>query len=225
MSSFRRLTANHEGRDDAKPDVFDIAATRGLDAPLTFGAGAHFCMGASLGRAELQDALSFLARHMVDLRLDAEPEYGTPMGLYGVRQPGAVDDAEQGRVELPSRERAAGPDVAPQLLEACLAEKDARAVADPLPGNDLARVQHRGLRSQAGQRTHAVARKIETGALRPEPCGSLDDLSLDAVLVQRPERSESRDARSNDKYSHRFPPSRPCVVSHAGFVHRAAGRR
>jgi len=40
---------------------------------LTFGAGVHNCLGANLARAELQEGLEFLARHMSGLELDGEP--------------------------------------------------------------------------------------------------------------------------------------------------------
>ena len=65
-------------------DDFDISAERGREKSLTFGAGPHFCMGANLARAELQEGLGFLAAHLRELSLDGEPEYGTITGLYGL---------------------------------------------------------------------------------------------------------------------------------------------
>ena len=59
-------------------------APRGSARSLTFGAGPHFCMGANLARAELQEGLAFLAQHLEGLQLDGEPEYGTITGLYGL---------------------------------------------------------------------------------------------------------------------------------------------
>jgi cytochrome P450 len=76
--------ANRESEGDERPDRFDITAPRGSAKSLTFGAGAHFCLGSNLARAELQEGLSFLARHMPDLALDGEPRYGTITGLYGM---------------------------------------------------------------------------------------------------------------------------------------------
>jgi cytochrome P450 len=66
--------------------VFDITADRGRAKPLTFGAGPHFCLGANLARAELQEAFTFLPPRMPGLRLDGEPEYDTPLGLYGMQR-------------------------------------------------------------------------------------------------------------------------------------------
>ncbi|MEO1059536.1 MAG: cytochrome P450, partial [Actinomycetota bacterium] len=36
----------------------------------TFGSGIHYCLGASLARAELQEALPLLAQRMPDLAID-----------------------------------------------------------------------------------------------------------------------------------------------------------
>lgn len=69
---------------DGNPLAFDITAERGSSKALTFGAGPHFCMGANLARAELQEGLAFLARSLRGLELDGEPVYGTVTGLYGL---------------------------------------------------------------------------------------------------------------------------------------------
>jgi cytochrome P450 len=66
------------------PLSFDITADRGPGKALTFGAGPHFCMGANLARAELQESLVFLAGRLKGLELDGEPVYGTITGLYGL---------------------------------------------------------------------------------------------------------------------------------------------
>jgi cytochrome P450 len=44
----------------------------------------HYCLGANLARAELQEALTFLAPRTPGLALDGEPEYGTIDGIYGL---------------------------------------------------------------------------------------------------------------------------------------------
>jgi len=65
-------------------DVFDITADRDRERILTFGAGTHFCVGANLARAELEEALVHLAPRMRGLRLDGQPEFGTVQGIYGM---------------------------------------------------------------------------------------------------------------------------------------------
>ena len=77
-----RLGVEREPRGGGRPDAerFDITAERGAAKSLTFGAGPHFCMGANLARAELQEGLAFLAPRMRALELDGEPGYGTITG-------------------------------------------------------------------------------------------------------------------------------------------------
>src|SRR3954453_10117725 len=77
-------TANRDPDGYADPEAFDITAERDRAKPLTFGAGPHFCLGANLARAELEEALAFLAPRMPGLALDGEPVYDTPMGVYGL---------------------------------------------------------------------------------------------------------------------------------------------
>jgi cytochrome P450 len=77
-------TANRDGAEYDEPETFDITAPREGGRPLSFGAGPHFCLGANLARAELQEALAFLAPRMPELALDGEPVYDTPMGVYGL---------------------------------------------------------------------------------------------------------------------------------------------
>jgi cytochrome P450 len=75
------FNGNRDGVEE--PDRFDI--TREPDAkPLTFGAGPHYCLGANLARAELQEALSFLPQRMPGLELDGDPEFGSVHGIYGI---------------------------------------------------------------------------------------------------------------------------------------------
>jgi cytochrome P450 len=67
------------------PDRFDITADRVRAKPLTFGAGPHFCLGANLARAELAEALAFLAARIESLELDGAPEFDSINGIYGLR--------------------------------------------------------------------------------------------------------------------------------------------
>ena len=80
------LTANHDPAQYEAPDELDVRADRGRAKALTFGAGPHFCLGANLARAELQEAVAFLAPRMRELALAGEPVYDTPLGVYGLRE-------------------------------------------------------------------------------------------------------------------------------------------
>ena len=72
--------ANREG---GAGEEFDITAAR--DARLlTFGAGTHYCLGANLARAELEEALAFLAPRTPGLALDGPPQLGGVEGIYGI---------------------------------------------------------------------------------------------------------------------------------------------
>ncbi|HWH27887.1 MAG TPA: cytochrome P450 [Mycobacteriales bacterium] len=73
-------------RDGAGPDAFDITAERPGARLMTFGAGVHFCLGANLARAELEEALAFLVPRMPGLRLDGDPVHGTVQGVYGMER-------------------------------------------------------------------------------------------------------------------------------------------
>ena len=73
--------ANRDPSAYDRPDVFDITAER--EPQLTFGGGPHFCLGANLARAEMQEALTMLAQAMPGLALDGEPEWRSPAGIFG----------------------------------------------------------------------------------------------------------------------------------------------
>ncbi len=78
------VSAWHANREGVAPDAFDIGADRGGARVLTFGAGIHYCVGANLARAEMQEALIALARRAERVELDGEPVFGTPSGIYGL---------------------------------------------------------------------------------------------------------------------------------------------
>lgn len=71
-------------RDGASPPAFDITAQRDGARLMTFGAGVHYCVGSNIARAELEEALAFLAPRLPGLRLDGEPRFGTIQGIYGL---------------------------------------------------------------------------------------------------------------------------------------------
>jgi cytochrome P450 len=78
------VSAWHANRAEPDGDRFDITAERSRARLLTFGAGIHYCVGANLARAEMQEALTLLAERVRVLALDGEPEFGTPSGIYGL---------------------------------------------------------------------------------------------------------------------------------------------
>lgn len=75
--------ANFDPEAWQEPERFDIR--RETKAPqMTFGSGIHFCLGASLARAELQEALPILARRMPDLAVDGAIEWKpATVGIWG----------------------------------------------------------------------------------------------------------------------------------------------
>ncbi len=77
-------TANRAG--DGSDEAFDVVARRDLGRPLTFGAGIHYCLGANLARAELQEGLRLIAERVEAIALDGEPVYEGVQGVYGLRE-------------------------------------------------------------------------------------------------------------------------------------------
>ena len=66
-----------------EPERFDI--TRESKQPqLTFGSGIHYCLGAALARAELQEALVILSQRMPNMALDGDVEWKPlTFGIWG----------------------------------------------------------------------------------------------------------------------------------------------
>jgi cytochrome P450 len=74
--------ANRDGTEN--PDDFDITLERDGKRLLTFGAGIHYCVGANLARAEIQEGLAFLAETVKTVKPGGAAEFGTPSGIYGL---------------------------------------------------------------------------------------------------------------------------------------------
>ena len=83
LVSISLAAANRDPRAFPDPGRLDI--TREPSSPqLTFGSGVHFCLGASLARAELQEALPVLARRMPNARFDGVVEWKPDtFGIWG----------------------------------------------------------------------------------------------------------------------------------------------
>jgi len=77
------VCAERANREGDAGEEFDITASRDTRL-LTFGAGTHFCLGSNLARAELEEALVFLAPRTPDLTLGGPAQLGGVEGIYGI---------------------------------------------------------------------------------------------------------------------------------------------
>ncbi len=77
------VCAERGNREEPGGEDFDITAARD-GRLLTFGAGPHFCLGANLARAELEEALAFLGPRLPGLTADGPAVLGGVEGIYGV---------------------------------------------------------------------------------------------------------------------------------------------
>jgi cytochrome P450 len=74
--------ANHDADVYVDPDRFDI--TRADAPPMqTFGAGAHYCLGANLARREMAEALVVMSGRMKNLRRDGLARWKPMVGISG----------------------------------------------------------------------------------------------------------------------------------------------
>ena len=63
-------TANHDKAVFADGETFDITKEPVGSPHMSFGSGIHYCLGASLARAELQEALEILPQRMPNIVRD-----------------------------------------------------------------------------------------------------------------------------------------------------------
>ena len=89
------ICTERANREQPDGEAFDITAERD-GRLLTFGAGAHYCLGSNLARAELEEALAFLAPRLAGLAPAGPAVLGGVEGIYGID-------------ELPLRWDAGGP--------------------------------------------------------------------------------------------------------------------
>jgi cytochrome P450 len=73
--------ANRDPHQFPDPDTFD--PTRDQGAPMSFGLGVHYCLGAALSRIEGQLALPMLLRRFPKLALAGEPDERYALMLRG----------------------------------------------------------------------------------------------------------------------------------------------
>jgi len=86
--------ANHQESVFPDPDTFDITAPAAAQPQMTFGSGIHYCLGAALARAELQEALPLLAQRMPNLRIDGAITWKPDgVGIFGPAQMPITFDA------------------------------------------------------------------------------------------------------------------------------------
>lgn len=75
-------SANHDPAAFPDPDVLDTGRRRG-EPHFAFGHGAHFCIGAALARAELQEGLTALASRLTVPKVGPDAEWTPPLGITG----------------------------------------------------------------------------------------------------------------------------------------------
>ena len=78
------FTGNRDSEAFENPQDFDILIERDRTRPLTFGAGIHYCVGANLARAELEEGLRFFAERIEKIELNGMTELQAVSGIYGI---------------------------------------------------------------------------------------------------------------------------------------------
>jgi cytochrome P450 len=77
-------TGNYDASVFPTPETFDITREPVGQPHLSLGAGIQYCLGASLARAELQEAFTVLSQRMLNLELDGPVVYKpSGIGIFG----------------------------------------------------------------------------------------------------------------------------------------------
>ncbi len=76
--------ANRDPEVFASPNTFDVTRAE-ADKLLSFGVGAHFCLGAQFARREVRTMLSRLSRELTSLELAGDPEWALSHFVSGVK--------------------------------------------------------------------------------------------------------------------------------------------
>ena len=77
-------SANRDEDVFADPDRFDVARAD-ADKLLSFGVGAHFCLGAQFARREIRTMLTRLSDQLASIELDGDPEWAQSHFVSGVK--------------------------------------------------------------------------------------------------------------------------------------------
>ena len=132
------VSAFHANRDDVDGG-FDISHhPRARPAALTFGAGIHYCVGANVARAELQEALTFLAaarradraRRRAGVRHDHR-DLRARRAAAALPRPGVASERRQQRASPHHLDREVDPD---RVRAAWALEREADQSAGGHPG-------------------------------------------------------------------------------------------
>jgi cytochrome P450 len=77
-------SANRDEDVFADPDRFDVGRSD-ADKLLSFGVGAHFCLGAQFARREVRTMLGKLSEQLSHVELDGDPEWAQSHFVSGVK--------------------------------------------------------------------------------------------------------------------------------------------
>jgi cytochrome P450 len=166
--------ANHDPAQFDDPDQIDV--TRGRFRPMSFGGGAHFCLGASLARAEIEIAFRTLLERFDSIEFDGEPPpFRDRLTLRGLQTLPLVAKPAARRRDL----SAAGATPVAEAAKKPAGRPSAPitpASVRPIPGSDADRAWRNELRT----RIESDARGANSSFVRTGP-----DLASTIVLLAR----------------------------------------